>query len=434
MTITQINATDWLIKQDNWQLVLSTATQFHPNSEGGVTAEPDVLRQAREAMKNDFVASIARATEYFGMVQTNPSTAFKDYCSLYHPTLNVQSGINQVQSATASLPPDVSIQKLAAHILLPHPTFVDIATAKSQAEAYADGLFNTLLGAPTPAVAFDTLKEIADYIAQDETNYATLLTALGNRLRIDINNQGLSGAEQDNVKRNIGIENVNNTSDVNKPISSAVSAALLGKAESSHTHLQSDVTGLVLALAALQPLLVSGTNIKTVNGNSLLGTGDVAIIGGGDNYIELAVAFSSVVVSRVLVTGWAITMTTGKNYLIEIIADYQTAATTTGGSLGFVMTTGSATVKGSVEGDISQALAGNGLKVPIYAISSSNTLAGSFFTSTGVTVINSPHGITSRIYVRCTVGGVFNVQWATEVAASAAQLNTGSVMRWRQTN
>lgn len=158
--------------------------------------------------------------------------------------------------------------------------------------------------------------------------------------------------------------------------------------------------------------------------------------GGGivDNYIELAVAFSSNVVARANVTGWTVSMATGKNYLIEIIADYQTAATTTGGSLGFVMTTGTATIKGKVEGDISQAIAATGLNQPIYAISSSNTLAGSFFTSTGVTVINSPHGITARLYVKCTASGVFNVQWASEVAASAAQLNAGSLMIWRQTN
>lgn len=35
--------------------------------------------------------------------------------------------------------------------------------------------------------------------------------------------------------------------------------------------------------ATYQPTLVSGTNIKTVNGNSLLGSGDVTV-GGGDTY------------------------------------------------------------------------------------------------------------------------------------------------------
>lgn len=38
---------------------------------------------------------------------------------------------------------------------------------------------------------------------------------------------------------------------------------------------------LQAALDAKQATLVSGTNIKTVNGNSLVGAGDVVISGGG---------------------------------------------------------------------------------------------------------------------------------------------------------
>ena len=41
------------------------------------------------------------------------------------------------------------------------------------------------------------------------------------------------------------------------------------------------VTGLQSALDAKQPLLVSGSNIKTVNGQALLGGGDLVIAGGG---------------------------------------------------------------------------------------------------------------------------------------------------------
>lgn len=44
-----------------------------------------------------------------------------------------------------------------------------------------------------------------------------------------------------------------------------------------HTHPQSDVTNLVTDLSGKQSTLVSGTNIKTVNGTSLLGSGDVVI-------------------------------------------------------------------------------------------------------------------------------------------------------------
>jgi hypothetical protein len=51
------------------------------------------------------------------------------------------------------------------------------------------------------------------------------------------------------TKSMVGLANVDNTSDANKPISTATQTALDGKAASTHTHAQSDVTGLSTALS-----------------------------------------------------------------------------------------------------------------------------------------------------------------------------------------
>lgn len=59
----------------------------------------------------------------------------------------------------------------------------------------------------------------------------------------------------------VGLDQVNNTSDVNKPISTATQSALNGK----------------------QATLVSGTNIKTINGSSILGSGDLTISSGSSH-------------------------------------------------------------------------------------------------------------------------------------------------------
>lgn len=59
------------------------------------------------------------------------------------------------------------------------------------------------------------------------------------------------------VKADVGLSNVDNTSDANKPISSATQTALNAK----------------------QATLVSGTNIKSINGTSLLGSGDITVGG-----------------------------------------------------------------------------------------------------------------------------------------------------------
>jgi hypothetical protein len=57
----------------------------------------------------------------------------------------------------------------------------------------------------------------------------------------------------------VGLPDVDNTADADKPVSTATAAALAGK----------------------QDTLVSGTNIKTINGQNLLGSGDITISGGG---------------------------------------------------------------------------------------------------------------------------------------------------------
>lgn len=48
---------------------------------------------------------------------------------------------------------------------------------------------------------------------------------------------------------------------------------------------ESQVTNLTTDLAAKQATLVSGTNIKTVNGTTLLGSGDITITGGAGNVV-----------------------------------------------------------------------------------------------------------------------------------------------------
>lgn len=214
---------------------------------------------------------------------------------------------------------------------------------------------------------------------------------------------------------------------------------------------------------AKQNALVSGTNIKTINGASVLGSGNLAVSGSigsindasdvdtvssapsvgdvlrwnGTNWVPglgfhfvnvLTNAFSSTSITRAAVTGWSFSVDAGKSYRITILASFQSAATTTGGSMGFVLTSGTGTIHGNMQADIAQTTVATGLKTSIRAINSSNTTAGSFMTSSGVGVINSPHNWAASAVFNCTTGGTFVVQWATEVAASASQLNIGSAL------
>lgn len=106
------------------------------------------------------------------------------------------------------------------------------------------------------------------------------------------------------VKADVGLGSVDNTADTAKPVSVAQQAALDLKAPVASPTFTGTVSGITkamvglsavdntadsakpvstaqaAALAAKQATLVSGTNIKTINGNDLLGAGDLTISGG----------------------------------------------------------------------------------------------------------------------------------------------------------
>lgn len=156
-------------------------------------------------------------------------------------------------------------------------------------------------------------------------------------------------------------------------------------------------------------------------------------LGGGTpfNSYKLTSVFPSTAqanTTRVDIPGWQFPVTVGKIYRIEIIANFQSGATTTGGSMGVVLSSGSGIIKGFMKAHISQTAVATPLEQTIRAIISSSTLAGSFMTSTGVGAIISNHNWYSIMSFYCVTSGVLKVQWGTEVAASLAQLQSGSVM------
>jgi len=97
------------------------------------------------------------------------------------------------------------------------------ASVLSTAEAYTDSRITSLVNSAPSAL--DTLKELADALGSDSNFSATVSTALGNRLRVDTAAQGLSSTQKNNAKTNVDLQNVDNTSDANKPVSTAQAAA-----------------------------------------------------------------------------------------------------------------------------------------------------------------------------------------------------------------
>jgi hypothetical protein len=103
----------------------------------------------------------------------------------------------------------------------------------------------------------------------------------------------VSGATLDATTNVLTLTSTDGGADVTVDLSDFVNSgeltsALSGKADNIHSHSTSDITGLDTTLSNLatdlsnkQETLVSGTSIKTINGQSVLGSGDIVITGGG---------------------------------------------------------------------------------------------------------------------------------------------------------
>lgn len=98
------------------------------------------------------------------------------------------------------------------------------------------------------------------------------------------------------TKNEVGLGNVDNTSDLDKPISTATQNALNTKQNTlvSGNTIKTINSSTILGAGNLvvQSTLVSGTNIKTINGSSVLGSGNIVISGGSSNPSVIAVSVS----------------------------------------------------------------------------------------------------------------------------------------------
>ena len=116
------------------------------------------------------------------------------------------------------------------------------------------------------------LPEQNDYTNDTITNADGVIYTLVNFVIALKNLVDTHNADTDNpheiTKNTVGLGNVDNTSDKDKPISDAVAAALQLKAALTHIHAQADITGLAEALAGKSATdhthsIVNITNLAT---------------------------------------------------------------------------------------------------------------------------------------------------------------------------
>lgn len=195
--------------------------------------------------------------------------------------------------------------------------------------------------------------------------------------------------------------------------------------------LADDLAALAGSLGGKQATLVSGTNIKTVNGNSLLGSGDLVIAGGGGGSGDVvgpasatdgAVALFDGATGKLLKVGGTLgtaAFTPSTNYLKPSAI----GVTVQGYSATLASWAGKTVPAGDAVGTTAtQTLSGktvNGLKETRVAMAANNIdlALGNVFTKTisgaaTLTVSNVPAaGVSASFILKLTNGGSAAVTW-----------------------
>ena len=109
--------------------------------------------------------------------------------------------------------------------------------------------------------ALNTLNELAAALGDDANFSTTITTALGNRLRIDVSNQGLSSTEKTNALTNLGVSS--SPTELNILDGATLSTAELNFVDGVTSAIQTQIDAKQDTLTAGTGISISGTTIAT---------------------------------------------------------------------------------------------------------------------------------------------------------------------------
>jgi hypothetical protein len=135
---------------------------------------------------------------------------------------------------------------------------LDIDLSAYATETYVDtALTNLVASAPE---ALDTLNELAAALGDDASFATTVTNSIATKAPIE--SPTFTGTVAGVTKTHVGLGNVDNTSDADKPVSTATQTALNGKANTSHTHSITDITTFAITSPANGQTLVYNSSTE----------------------------------------------------------------------------------------------------------------------------------------------------------------------------
>ena len=185
-----------------------------------LTINADYLNGSTFAAVTESIVPSANITYDLG----SPTNRWKD---IYLSSNSIHLGDTKLSTETGSL--------VVANAATGDPIPVDASTLAGHNAAYftnyADTAVSNLVAAAPSSL--NTLKELADALGSDANYASTVTTSLSTKA--PINNPTFTGTVSGVSKAMVGLGSVDNTADLDKPISTATQTALNNKANKSTT-------------------------------------------------------------------------------------------------------------------------------------------------------------------------------------------------------
>jgi hypothetical protein len=214
-------------------------------------------------------------------------------------------------------------------------------------------------------------------------------------------------------------------------VSSSDSRLTDARTPTAHSHAESDVTNLTTDLGNKQATLVSGTNIKTVNSNSLLGSGDIVISGGGAHASTHVTGGSDVIANAVAAGNSGLMSGTDKTKL-DAITGTNTGDGAANSSSMYIGTTSHALNRASA----AETIAGLTLTTPVIGVATGTSLAvtGAITSSgAGIGYVSGAGGTVTQSSSRTTGVTLSKLSGTITMYSSAVSAAASSTFTWTNT-
>jgi cytoskeletal protein CcmA (bactofilin family) len=192
----------------------------------------------------------------------NTSDANKPISTATQSALDLKASIANVD-ASLNLKANLESPALTGTPSAPTASANTNSTQIATTEFVQTAVANLVASAPT---TLDTLNELAAALGSDASFSTTVSNAIG--LKAPINNPTFTGTVSGITQSMVGLGNVDNTSDANKPISTATQTALDAKAAISYVdpslNLKANLESPTFTGAPVAPTASSGTNTTQI--------------------------------------------------------------------------------------------------------------------------------------------------------------------------